>query len=321
MKEIGGYFELELNNTEAALSFFGSNAVLLNSGRNAFEYIVQSIPNISTLWMPYFTCSSLKEPLSRLKGIRIEYYNINIQLEIQELDSICLDDNDYLLYTNYFGVKTDYIQYLQHSFNNLIVDNSQALFNPPSKFSFYSPRKFLGIPDGGIAYSPFYYDVSVQDRDSYLRCKHLLKRFDYKASEGYDDFKESNKLVGNQGVKKMSNLSFELLNNTNFANVRNIRTRNFNYLHKALKDENQIKELDLIEGAMVYPYLCDNGVELKKKLIQNKIYVATYWPNVLEEMKQESIEYQLTKIVPIPIDQRYSEEDMFLILNYLNNEI
>ena len=61
---------------------------------------------------------------------------------------------------------------------------------------------------------------------------------------------------------------------------------------------------------MVYPYHVDLGAELKKKLIDNKIFVATYWPNVLEWSSENDFEYKLTRyLLPLPIDQRYKSND------------
>ena len=68
---------------------------------------------------------------------------------------------------------------------------------------------------------------------------------------------------------------------------------------------------------MVYPYFSDT-IGFRKKLIDNKIYTAQYWPNVLTWTKPKDIEYILTeKILHIPIDQRYSEISMNKILNEL----
>ena len=63
----------------------------------------------------------------------------------------------------------------------MIVDNAQALFAEPIQGvkSVYSPRKYVGIPDGGIAYIEAGLDINQYDRDvSYERCSHLLKRLD-----------------------------------------------------------------------------------------------------------------------------------------------
>ena len=70
---------------------------------------------------------------------------------------------------------------------------------------------------------------------------------------------------------------------------------------------------------MVYPYLINDGNDLKKKLIQNKVFVATYWPNVLELSESDSFEYILTNnVLAIPIDQRLNTKDLYRILRIIN---
>ena len=315
MKEIGGYLELELGVKQKP--FFPNNAVYVNSGRNAFEYILKSLPKINTIWMPYFTCSSLQEPLQRL-GVNVCYYHISEQLEIENLNDIKIADYDYLLYTNYFGVKEVYAQTLLSKFGNqLILDNSQALFAKPTELCFYSPRKFVGIPDGGVAFSPFKVEITGQDHNSYLRCTHLLKRFDYSASDGYSDFKSSSQTISNQPLQRMSNLTKKIFETIDLEKVKVKRNENFSLLHELLKKNNQLI-LEDISGALVYPFYNSKGATSKKTLIENKIYVATYWPNVLSSSETESVEYKLADLlVNIPIDQRWSTDAMFEIVKLI----
>ena len=97
------------------------------------------------------------------------------------------------------------------------------------------------------------------------------------------------------------------------------RRENFNYLHKHLSGSNQL-HLTLGEDMvpMVYPYLPDKD-GLRDYLIQNKVYVAKYWPNV-QNWCQEQIELVLTnRLIPIPIDQRYEKEEMSLMLNLIES--
>lgn len=320
MKEIGGYFELELQPSKNKL--FKSNAVYVNSGRNAFEYIIRSIPKVDKVWMPYYTCSSLQEPISRL-NLEIEYYHINAQLEIDNIDSIHLGINDYLLYTNYFGVKGNYVDFLQQKIqDNLILDNSQALFYSPSNFCFYSPRKFVGLPDGGVAFSEYHYLLKEKDTLSYDRFSHLLKRFDLKAPVGYEDFKENGAKIRGLELKEMSSLTYSLIQSIDFEPIKQKRTANFKYLHKYLGEYNEFSiDINNIDGPLVYPFLYQSG-NLRSKLIQNKIYVATYWPNVLSIMKEDSVEYTLAhNTLHLPIDQRYGECDLKRILTLIEKNI
>ena len=49
-------------------------------------------------------------------------------------------------------------------------------------------------------------------------------------------------------------------------------------------------------------------------MIDRKIYVPTLWPNVLEDVEPNALEYRYTAdLLPLPVDQRYGEEEMNLI--------
>ena len=322
MKEIGGYFNLELsanNNT-----FPHSGGIWLNSGRCALELILQSIDQIKRVYIPYYTCDVILEPIDKLR-IPYTFYRINEQLELAE--EIILSENEYLLYTNYFGIKDDYIKKLTQNYQSkLIVDNAQSLFTEPITGinTMYSPRKFVGIPDGGIAYVTNSISTTDLEKDqSYDRCSHLLKRIDLGASEGYVDFKKNSRKLKHQPIRLMSDLTRTLLSSIDFEKIKYRRKENFSILHKALKDSNRlvIPPIDSFACPMVYPYYTERA-ELREQLVSNNIFTATYWPNVFEWTEKSSLEYELTdKIIAIPIDQRYGEEEMKSIIRLINNHI
>lgn len=55
-------------------------------------------------------------------------------------------------------------------------------------------------------------------------------------------------------------------------------------------------------------------LQLRQRLIANRIYVATYWPN-LAKLNYDTLEECLAKkIIALPIDQRYNKEDMKRII-------
>lgn len=65
---------------------------------------------------------------------------------------------------------------------------------------------------------------------------------------------------------------------------------------------------------MVYPYYTQD-TSLRVKLIERKIFIAQYWPNVLEWCNDADEEFDLcTHIIPISVDQRYCEKDMERII-------
>ncbi|MBQ8672668.1 MAG: hypothetical protein IJ511_01215 [Bacteroides sp.] len=312
MKETGGYFSLELSHID---NMPHSDGILLNTGRNAIEYILRSIlPDISKLHIPYFTCDTVLEPLEKLH-VPYDFYPINEKLELSV--DIELEKGEYLLYTNYYGIKDAYVHELDRRYSNqLIVDNAQALYCPATGKSAYSPRKYVGIPDGGIAFT----DKNVTetfDRDcSYDRCSHLLKRADLNAGEGYADFRTNSVKLKNQPIRQMSKLTKALINSIDFEAVKEKRRKNFQILHEALEKSNGLPIPDMVSFAcpLIYPYLTDDST-LKKRLIDNKIFVATYWPNVLEWCKEDTLEFRLAdRVIAIPVDQRYGEEEMKYII-------
>ncbi len=316
MVEIGGYFSLELDKSSNNKSLH-SCGLYLNSGRNALEYILSSLTKIDCLWIPFFTCEVILEPLHKLK-IPYKFYSINEKLELKE--DILLSENEYILFTNYYGIKDAYIIQLAQKYTyHLIVDNAQALYALPVDGikTFYSPRKFVGIPDGGIVYMNNGININTFDTDvSYDRMSHLLKRIDLGAEAGYNDFKENSHKLENQPIKRMSNLTVNLLNSVNFEYVKETRRLNFQRLHEKLASSNKLKisDMDSFECPMVYPYFTDDKT-LKSKLIKDKIFVATYWPNVLKWCMEDTLEYQLAdRTIAIPIDQRYGIEEIECVI-------
>lgn len=320
--EIGGYFNLELGRSEGAA--LGSNYLGLNSGRHALEYILRSMPGIKKIHIPYFTCDVILEPINTLQ-IPCQYYTINQDLEI-DWNTLEVAKDELLIYTNYFGIKDGYIHGTLSKYNlPIIIDNAQALFSQPVSFfpSFYSPRKFVGIPDGGWLYLPEEYENkelfrSLEYDVSWDRCSHLLKRIELEAKEGHRDFKENSLKLKGQPVKKMSILTQRLIEPIDFTALSKKRLENFNFLDKILRPHNGLK-IDLSEGAipMVYPLLIEG--DRRQTLIDNKIFVATYWPNVFQWCQSGQFEYYLCQhLLPLPIDQRYGLEEMKQILKVLN---
>ena len=76
--------------------------------------------------------------------------------------------------------------------------------------------------------------------------------------------------------------------------------------------------MDTFECPMVYPYLTEDS-SLRQKLIENKIFVATYWPNVMKWEHKGFWETNLAEcLIPIPCDQRYGKDNMNIIVKLIN---
>ena len=317
MTPIDRYFELELLDRGG---FPHDDGMLLNSGRNALEYVFRALGDVGHLYMPYYTCDVVMEPVVKL-NIPYSFYHINQSLELDVLPT--LNSGDYLVYTNYFGIKDEYVYRLAEQYGSqLIVDNAQAWFAQPIKGvnTIYSPRKYVGVPDGGVAYCTDYIDENLLEQDvSYERCSHLLKRMELDPSEGYVDFKSNSKKLSGQPVKQMSRLTRKMLSSIDYEVVRNKRRKNFDYLQEHLGKANclEIPSINSFASPMIYPYLTNNP-SLRQRLIENKIFVATYWPNVKEWTSRGMLEYELMdKLIPLPVDQRYGIEEMNTMISII----
>jgi len=316
-KEIGGYFELAINEGR----FLHDDLVKLNSGRNAFEYALRLV-RPSKVYFPKFTCDVMLEPLAKL-GIEYAFYSIDENLEI--IDAPKLKKGEVILYTNYFGMKDKYSRKLSEIYKeSLILDCSQAYYFKPLKtgHTLYSPRKFFGVSDGGLLSTNkllaenFATDVSTD------RISHLTKRLELGAEAGYRDFKINDESLVDQPILSMSILTRRLLGTIDFAHSRKKRHENASFLHSKLGSLNQLKvELKSASPLMVYPLLID-APGMRERLIANKVFTALYWPNVLEWCGEEELEYCLSKnLLPLPIDQRYDSNDMKRIVAIIKKEL
>lgn len=315
MKAIGGYFSLELPLREE----YHKDALRLNTGRNCLEYILRA-RHYKKVYIPYFTCEVILEPFKKL-NISYAFYNIDLNLEIS--DNIQLKTDEALLYTNYFGLKQRYAENLAKKYDKqLIIDNTQAFYAKPIQGidTFYTCRKFFGVADGAYLYTDKLLDEEFEQDESYGRMPHLLKRIDLSAEEGFADFRKADDSLDNQPIRKMSKLTQRIMQSIDYEAAAKKRRENYQILHEVLEKENNlISPLDEDAVPMVYPFLAPIK-ELREKLIQNKIFVARYWPNVLEWTNKDDIEYLLAyQMQPLPIDQRYDNQEMKSIIKIIDN--
>lgn len=321
MKTIGGYFELELSKENEYHS-----TIAVNSGRSAFELILKA-REYKKVFIPLYTCEVISKALDKM-GIEYEFYKLNNNLEPEKnwLSSIAGDEA--LLYTNYFGLKDDFIGQIGSLCKNVIIDNCQSFYSRPQIGfdTFYSPRKFFGVPDGGYLFlrdNTEVADIPLQDI-VYNRSLHLLKRIDLSPQEGYKDFVANESEFNVSGVRRMSKVSTRILSSINYTKIKDTRRKNFEFLQKSFHRINilNLDYLSLQESTpMVYPLLIEFS-GLREWLTENQIYTAKYWQEVFEKADCGSFESHLSSnLISLPIDQRYNIEDMEYIVKIIKKKM
>lgn len=318
---IGGYFEKEPRTIEEH-AIPQKDGILLNTARNAFEYILRSIPNLRGVYLPYYTCNVMLEPLKRLFGVSFAFYHITHQLEIAE--DFDMGEGEYIVVNNYFGIKDEYVSRMAEKYKDrLIVDNAQAFYVPviDGIKAIYSARKFFGVPDGGIAYLPN--DNKQWERyetdDSVDRLDHLTIRLEQGPEVGYAKYREAEDKLDYQPIMQMSAYTRDALSHIDYDIVQEVRRRNFRILHEALSDYNvlPIPDMETFACPMVYPFLDVRKCDWRYKMKEQRIFIPKFWPNVISYGHFDFESMLADRIMPLPIDQRYNAEDMKRIIEII----
>lgn len=317
--EIGGYFELESYHS----NYLHQNLLSLNSGRNCLKYLIRH-RKIRKILIPDYICDAVEQACyqSNVEVIRYE-----IGTGFLPNSQIIPQEDEYFYLVDYFGqLDKSFIDHYKNLFSGrIIIDAAQCYFR---KYSFdldviYTCRKFFGVPDGAFLQlkNGEVNDLTNIEKDnSGARMEHLIGRLEYNASSYYEKYQKNEDLFYSLPVKKMSNLTRAILSSINYATVQKTRENNFAYLDELLKDFNKLT-VNCPNGPYAYPFMTDreSAEIVRKKLIENKVFVPILWPNVLKNVPnyKQAFKYSWS-IIPLPIDQRYGKEEMEFIYDLIS---
>ncbi|MFC1778224.1 hypothetical protein ACFL3I_12945 [Pseudomonadota bacterium] len=312
--EIGGYFGLDLPDYGELYT----DVIKFQSGRAAMRAVLEC-NGITHVMMPAYICGSIITAAVDA-GIKVETYSLDEFLYPKSLPSV-LPEKCVFIYVNYFGLCQKNISRLieEIPLDRLIIDNSQALFSPHSNTlaTIYSPRKFVGLPDGGLLKaSPMLRIVppEVEDRGSFDRMKFLLTRMAYSAREGFADSHKARDSLGNTTPLAMSRLTQRLMKSIRWNQVIELRRENYKTIAQMM---DSINDLPLALGSadvpLCYPLTMKGWVnsKIKNKLASHNVFAATYWPDASSRVKTNTIEAALVhETLFLPIDQRLQSDQI-----------
>ena len=308
-KEIGGYIELAL---PEKIHHYHKKAVAVNSGRNGLRYIIRAY-SIKDIWVPYFTCHVVWDAL-KAENCNLHFYHIDENM-MPKQDFAA---NAYIVYTNYYGVCSNNIKILAKKYKNLIIDNTMAFYmRSYGLASFYSPRKFFGVPDGGYVICDRKLRQSLPKGTSFHRFSHLVKKIDLSSDEAYADFNRNDDTLIGEDLTLMSQLTTRILSGIDYKNAKKRRIDNFLYLDKKLGYLNG-KRFELDDNVPMYYPFYSSHIGLREKLIEAKIYIPSCWRET-EEYTNDITELDIHKhLLPLIIDQRYTKYDIDKIVEVIN---
>lgn len=313
--EYGGYLPLELKNSEEYFNRYQDASYIgLNSGRACIIAALDN-KNVHRVHIPFYNCHVVEETLIE-NGYTVCKYLLN-----EDFLPLISDfkDEDWLVYVDYFGTsdRAEIKTKIAKQYKKVVFDNTQAFYSKPilmeNVFNTYSCRKFFGVSDG--AYLVYKSGQSIKthyEKDSsWERASYLLKSIELGTNGAYKDSLRGEESIG-FSVKIMSDLTRKILKGIDYDQVQMIRKRNFGILHDVFYSINSLKKIDTSEDftPMIYPLVVEDG-SLREKLVSKNIYVPQWWKYLEGKLCEDSIETKLVKyLLPLPIDQRYSSEDM-----------
>lgn len=324
--EYGGclYFEL-LNhkNGDEYYHKYTKNKVDVDSGRSALQFVLERF-KFKRIWLPVYNCPLVGKRVSEVSNIQIVWYNLNEDFT-PSVDGANFVDGDALLWVNYCGVMfqetINLVVNLQKRYPvKIIIDNIPAYFSEPrmEAINIYSCRKFVGVPEGGHVIGNAVGMVSLPTYYTAENYYYLLKAMESGSNSAYEDYQASEKRFSEANVAYgMPIITKKILQNINYEDLKARRLQNFRILHTILGKDNRLKFDDNTITPSIYPYLTRN-TELRNALLENKIYISRFWKHVLTNELANNFEKDLAEyLIPLPVDQRYSEEDM----KYIGNKV
>jgi hypothetical protein len=313
---IGGYFELEL---PAGGELAHRDALAFQSARAAFAALLAAV-RPQAVWMPALVCDAMLQPLRRA-GIAVRFYGIDERFAVD--DSVRLRAGELILHVDYFGTCRSVQNALLERFprDQVVADLAQAFYAPPRDClaSIYSPRKFFGIPDGGLLATQVRVDLPAEeDSGSAGRLEHLLLRYAGAPEDGYAAFRRAEGSLDDVTPRRMSAITRRLLGSIDSSAARRQRTANFAFLHGALGKRNELPiDGGAIDGPLCYPLLGRPG--LRERLLRERVFVPTYWPEAAARVGRGRFESRwIERGLPLPCDQRYTPGELRRIVDLVD---
>lgn len=309
--EIGSFIEMEFKDTGEY--HFGSDVIRLNTGRAGIAHAIR-ILGCDTAWLPYYQCETVRDFLVQ-RGIQVKYYHIDKQYNPVGLSPA---KNEAVIIVNYFGVmSTRRLASLAGRYEKVIVDHAQAFFAEPiiNGLSVYSARKFIGVPDGAYVCGEKVNAIHDYEQDySSDTALFLLQRIEYGCEgKAYLSREKNEERIENAGILKMSELSRRILCSVDYGRNIEIRRKNFDTACRCFGSINKINPLMYYDETcvpMVYPLVAE-AEGLLDFLLKNKVFQGRWWRYILDELGEDCFEYYLSEnLIPITIDQRYTEREL-----------
>lgn len=317
---IGGYFQFEPEGGQG-LPWLQEASAFQSARAGLAAALMAAQPQ--AIWAPHYICGVVDSMLLWL-GVPIHRYRLAGDLGIPR--EVQPGPDDWVLCVDYFGLSAPRVAEasLRFGAHRVLVDASQSLYyQPPVGGSVvFSPRKFVGVPDGGLVRTPLPLGLPAgpDEAASRARCQHLATRSAGQVETGYTQFQQAEASLAGCVPQALSNHTRAMLGRIDFAQVAIRRRENYRTLAQGLAGGG-FKLIDMAEGMvpLCFPISEVDAPLLRRKLLQRRIFTPTYWADAnVPETDHIALKLRDNTLY-LPCDQRYDANDMQTIIQALTD--
>jgi hypothetical protein len=319
-RAIGGYFGCEADRGAGGGLEHLAGAIAYESARQAIVAVLRAA-GAKTVWVPHFTCGAVVDALA-FAGAQIAPYALNADRSVPE--NLPISDADWVMCIDYFGLNAAACDatIARLGAHRVLVDASQALFHRPraGASTVYSPRKFAGLPDGGLLVTPHAPPAPPPglEEASRARTRHLDDRAQGRVTEGRAAFQAAEASLRACAPRSMSDTTARMLGAIDFARIGERRRANYARLLGALRNQGfRIPALPVDAVPLCCPVGDVDGGSLRAGLASRNIFSPTYWPDATVPADDPIGSALRHRTLYLPCDHRYGESDMARVVDAL----
>jgi len=319
--------------TPPDLLFLKKTNLFLGNARSGI-FILVDLLKPANVWMPSYLCPTMLEAVDK-SVTKLKFYKVDFDLQISSLNWIKqIQTGDLVILIDYFGfpLSSKIGGMVKKQGGYILEDACQALLSKHvgqhSDFVLFSPRKFIGIPDGGILVSccNIKFDtiklkpIPVSWWLKMLEATINRREFDQFGGKlnWYRLFQECESTMPH-GYFSMSNFSYQLLfNSFNYKQIAKQRIENYSVLLNEIRFKHMAIFDSLPEDTVPLGFAIRhiNRDFVLQKLFKEQIYPPVHWP-IESLIPKEFGESHLlaNQIMTLPCDQRYSPESIYRLIS------
>ena len=326
--EVGGIFGLPdcagkgNRNSFAATQYPHVNCA---NGRCAL-YLLSAHLKTKRVWLPAFLCDAIVSAFRRV-GVEMRFYQICPKLGMETADWVQeITLGDLVLLIDYFGFPCDQnvIAKAQNRGAIVVEDASQAMLTAvetQANYVVYSPRKFVGVPDGGLLISPNGAELPNMPLVPPLSSWWLksfaavLQRREcglYGAQRNWFQLFQESEANAPCGPYAMSEFSRVLIEHAfDYAEIGEKRRRNYNRLLARLTHLALFPSLPAGVVPLGFPVRVSNRDAVRQALFKANIFPPVHWPIAgIVPPEFQQCHRLSSEILTLVCDQRYDIADM-----------